>query len=85
MKHLRSVGLFAAVVACSAVGHAQRTRPHAVLEPASKLEFTAPTDSNSPAFWRLEQGVTRLSVLNSAGAPILSPRPASSSFRTSGP
>jgi hypothetical protein len=72
MKYVRRVGLFAAIIACSSVGHAQRTRPYAVLERASKLEFTAPTDSNSPAFWRLQQGSKRLRVLNSAGTPVLS-------------
>lgn len=85
MKHLQRAGLLAAIVACSSVGHAQRTRPYAVLEPAAKLEFTAPTDSNSPVFWRLQQGVARLSVLNSAGAPVLSAGTGIEQLQSAGP
>ena len=72
MNYVRNAGLLAAIVACSSVGQAQRSRPVAVLEPATRLEFKAATDSNSPAFWRLQEGVKQLSVFNSAGAAVLS-------------
>jgi hypothetical protein len=54
------------------MAQAARQRPLAVLEPAKRLSFPAETDSNSPLFWRLRNGVSTLNVLNSTGAPTLS-------------
>jgi hypothetical protein len=62
-----------------------RTRPVASLEPASQLSFPAPTDSNSPAFWRMRRGVSTLSVLNSTGAPILATGAAIDDINVLGP
>jgi hypothetical protein len=63
--------LVTATLAGLFMGQSSRTRPVAQLEPAPKLEFPAPTDSNSPAFWRLRHGESTLAVLNSTGAPVL--------------
>jgi hypothetical protein len=49
-----------------------RQRALAILEPAKRLSFPAEVDSNSPAFWRLRNGVITFQVLNSTGAPVLS-------------
>jgi hypothetical protein len=64
--------LIVPTVAALAMAQAPRARPLAVLESAPRLAFPAETDSNSPAFWRLRNGVTTLNVLNSTGAPTLS-------------
>jgi hypothetical protein len=55
-----------------AMAQTTRQRPPAVLEPATRLSFPVETDSNSPLFWRMHNGVTTLNVLNSTGAPTLS-------------
>src|SRR5688572_4122996 len=55
-----------------AMAQAPRQRSPAVLEPAPRLSFPVETDSNSPVFWRLHNGMTSLNVLNSTGAPTLS-------------
>ena len=61
-----------AVMASLPTAQSSRSRPLAVLEKAGRLEFPAETDSNSPAFWRLRNGITTLNVLNSTGTPVLS-------------
>jgi hypothetical protein len=64
--------LIVPTVALLAMAQAPRVRPIAVLESAPRLAFPAETDSNSPVFWRLRNGVTTINVLNSTGAPTLS-------------
>jgi hypothetical protein len=52
-----------------------RQRPLAVLQTAPVLEFPAPTDSNSPAFWLLFRGMQRLVVMTSAPDPVIGTGP----------
>ena len=59
-------------LAILSMAQAPRQPTLAVLEPATRVSFPVETDSNSPLFWRLRDGVTTLNVLNSTGAPTLS-------------
>ncbi|HEU4891647.1 MAG TPA: hypothetical protein VFT47_08855 [Vicinamibacterales bacterium] len=59
-------------LAILSMAQAPRQSTLAVLEPATRVSFPVETDSNSPLFWRLRNGVTTLNVLNSTGAPTLS-------------
>lgn len=51
-----------------------RNRPQALatLETAPRIDFPAPTDSNSPAYWLLFHGARRLVVVNSSPDPVIS-------------
>ena len=62
------------VTTAASLAMAQAPRPYlpAELQPATRLAFPVETDSNSPVFWRMRNGVTTVNVLNSTGAPTLS-------------
>jgi hypothetical protein len=76
MRHVLSIGGAIAAVALGLVPSPAQDRAiprfDVLLQPAHRVEFPGPTDSNSPAYWLLKEGQSRLHVINSSRRPWLS-------------
>ena len=72
-----TAGVFPGYVATQTPVPAETSGPRALLTPASSLVLPGGVDSNSPAIWDLESGVSQLFVMTStAGVPRLATGPA---------